>query len=92
MPHTQLARWRLGLAELDYEVSYRLGVKHRASDASSRILTDCTDQNPLRDAIPTIREGSKNESEDLDEGNLVGKVTISQGKDKKPEVMLCTAD
>ena len=50
----QLARWRLRLAEFDYSVEFRPGIKNQAPDALSRLPTDGTDKTPLKDDIPVL--------------------------------------
>lgn len=87
-----LAHWRLQFAEVDYQTTYRPRLKHQATDGLLRILTDSTVQTTSDDGIPTIREESKKEDNDLEERDLVGVVTVSQGKDREPEVMKCTID
>ena len=48
----RLARWRLRLAEYDYEVQYRPGVKHQLMDGVSRLCTDGGDTAPVDDEVP----------------------------------------
>ena len=50
----RLQRWRLRLADFEYDVVHRAGIKHQAADALSRMPTDGSDQTPLDDAIPTL--------------------------------------
>jgi len=50
----RLARWRLRLAEFDFDVQYRPGVKNLVPDALSRIETTGTDDRPLDEEIPTF--------------------------------------
>ena len=50
----KLARWRLRLAEYEFDVVHRAGVKHQAADALSRLPTDGEDKAPLDDEIPVL--------------------------------------
>lgn len=87
---SRLTRWRLRVAELDYKVTYRPGLKKQAAYAISPIPTDGTDQTPLKDEVPIIWKGPQNEENDLEDRDLVEKATIGHGKDNKPEVLMCT--
>ena len=62
----RLARWRLRLAEFDYSVVNRPGVKHQAPDALSRLLTSGDDQSPLDDDIPCFITDTDSNEEELD--------------------------
>ena len=53
----RLQRWRLRLADFEYDIVHRAGVKHQAADALSRLPTNGTDQHPLDDGIPTLAIG-----------------------------------
>ncbi len=48
----RLAKWRLRLAEFDFDVVYRPGVKHKVPEALSRIETTGGESGPLDDSIP----------------------------------------
>lgn len=48
----RLARWRLRLAEFDYEVSYIKGIKNSHGDARSRLPTTGGTQTRIDDEIP----------------------------------------
>ena len=48
----RLARWYLRLAEYDYELQYRPGVKHQLADGVSRLRTDGGDTEPVDDEVP----------------------------------------
>ncbi len=48
----RLAKWRLRLAELDFDDVHGPGVKHQVSDAMSRIWNKAGESRPLDDFIP----------------------------------------
>jgi len=50
----RLIRWRLRLAELDFEVKYKKGANHHLPDALSRIPTTGLDQKELDDETPCL--------------------------------------
>lgn len=52
--NNRLNRWRLCLAEFDYDVEYRPGPKHAVADALSRIPTDGKDTSPIPEELPHV--------------------------------------
>jgi hypothetical protein len=48
----RLARWRLRLAEFDFEIQYRPGIKNSVADGCSRVPTTGGDTNNIDDDIP----------------------------------------
>jgi len=50
----RLLRWRLRLAEIDFEVKYKKGANHHLPDALSRIPTTGLDHKELDDDIPCV--------------------------------------
>jgi len=48
----RLLRWRLRLAEIDFELKYKKGANHHLPDALSRIPTTSLDQKELDNDIP----------------------------------------
>jgi len=51
-PSGRLARWRLRLAEFDFEIQYRPGIKNSLADGCSRLPSDGSDETPCDDAVP----------------------------------------
>jgi hypothetical protein len=52
--NSRIERWRLTLANLDFEVFYRPGVKNQAADAMSRLLTSAAHLPEPIDEIPIL--------------------------------------
>ena len=48
----RLLRWRLRLAEFDFEVKYKRGTNHHLPDALSRVSTKRLNKKELDDDIP----------------------------------------
>jgi hypothetical protein len=48
----RLTRWRLGLAQFDFVVKYRPGVRHQPADGVSRLVTLGHDSSAVEDEIP----------------------------------------
>lgn len=62
-PSSRLTRWSLKLAEYDYQVYHKPGVKHQNADCLSRIVCKNTCENlPILD-IERIKEEQKNDSQ-----------------------------
>jgi hypothetical protein len=51
-PSGRLARWRLRLAELDFVIHYRPGIKNNLADGCSRVPSQGSDRTECDDAIP----------------------------------------
>jgi transposase InsO family protein len=51
-PSGRLARWRLRLAEFDFEIQYRPGIKNSVADGCSRVPTTGGDTADVDDDIP----------------------------------------
>ena len=51
-PSGRLARWRLRLAEFDFTIQYRPGIKKNLADGGSRVPSDDVDTTTCDDAIP----------------------------------------
>ena len=104
----RLMRWRLRLAEFDYDVEYRPGVKHNLADGMSRLRTEGGDETPLRDDVPTyticlvkspngevedIREGEWEEVDDIFENkNRPGMPEVTAFAVEEKEVMPVTVE
>ena len=52
--NNRLNRWRLLLAEFDYDVEYKSGQRHAVADALSRIPTDGKDPHPIPEELPLV--------------------------------------
>ena len=50
----RLTRWRLRLAEFDFQIEYRPGRVHQVPDALSRLITPRVPQNEIDDDVPTF--------------------------------------
>ena len=50
----KLARWRLRLAELEFDVVHHAGFINKAADALCRLETDGEDTTPLNDDMPVF--------------------------------------
>ena len=48
----RLARWRLRLAEFEFDVEYKKGKRHVIADALSRMATRSCDETVIPDEIP----------------------------------------
>jgi hypothetical protein len=46
-------RWRLRLAEFEFTINYRPGVKNSLADGCSRVISSGSDTTQCKDAIPT---------------------------------------
>ena len=53
-PSGRLARWRLRLAEFEFSIQYRPGIKNSLADGCSRVTSQGGDTNKCDDAIPTF--------------------------------------
>lgn len=52
--NNRLNRWRLRLAEFDFDIEYKQGRKHTMADGLSRLLTDGLDTAPISEEIPVV--------------------------------------
>lgn len=50
----RVARWRLRLSELDFDVVHRAGVKYQRSDALSRLLTENVNNSALQHGLSVL--------------------------------------
>jgi len=52
--NNRLNRWRIRLAEFDYDVEYKPGRQHAIADALSRMSTEGLDTEPILEDIPVV--------------------------------------
>jgi len=50
----RLARWRLRLSELEFDVAYKPGMTHYMADSISRLESGASDETAFDDAIPVF--------------------------------------
>jgi hypothetical protein len=53
-PSGRLARWRLRLAEFEFSIQYRPGIKNSLADGCSWVTSQGGDTNKCDDSIPTF--------------------------------------
>jgi len=49
-----LARWRLRLRKLEFDVAYKLGMTHYLADSISRLESGASDETAFDDAVPVF--------------------------------------
>lgn len=86
----RLDRWIIRLRDYEFNVVHRLGVKHQAANALSRISTDEEDKTPLEDSIPCLALWDAEEDQHL-EGEYVNGYDPC-GKFVEPPDMMAIAE
>ena len=70
----RLARWRIQLAEYDFDIQYRPGIKHQVPDALSRVRTAGGDTSSIEEEIPCFMAsplGSQDGDQEVDEDEML---------------------
>ena len=67
----RLARWRLRLCELEFDVAFKPGMTHNLADSISRLESGASDETALDDAVPVFATRA-NAVRGLDAANYVG--------------------
>jgi len=70
-----LARWRLRLSELEFDVAYKPGMTHYLADSISRPESGASDETVFDDAVPVFATRA-NSFPGLDAANYVGGPTV----------------
>jgi len=70
-----LARWRLQLSELEFDVAYKPGMTHYRADSISRLESGASDETAFDDAVPVFATRA-NTVRGLDAANYVGGPTV----------------
>jgi len=71
----RLARWRLRLSELDFEVAYKPGMTNYLADSISRLESGASDETAFDDAVPVFATPA-NTVRGLDATNYAGGPTV----------------
>jgi len=71
----RLARWRLRLSELEFDVAYKPGMTHYLADSISRLESGASDETAFDDAVPEFATRA-NTVRGLDAANYVGDPTV----------------
>ncbi|CDF38169.1 unnamed protein product [Chondrus crispus] len=76
----RLARWRLRLAEYDYEVKYRPGIKHQLADGVSRLRVDGATSEPVDDEVPCFAVQWREEEQNPRQGTVHWETPVDPGR------------
>jgi len=71
----RLARWRLRLCELEFDVAYKPGMTHYLADRTSRLESGASDETAFDDAVSVFATRA-NTVRGLDAANYVGSPTV----------------
>jgi len=71
----RLARWRLRLSELEFDVAYKPGMTHYLAESISRLESGASDETAFDNAIPVFATRA-NTLRGLDAANYVGGPTV----------------
>jgi len=71
----RLARWRLRLRELEFDVAYKPGMTHYLADSISRLESGASDATVFDDAVPVFATRA-NTVRGLDAANYAGGPTV----------------
>jgi RNase H-like domain found in reverse transcriptase/Integrase zinc binding domain/Integrase core domain len=64
-PSGRLARWRLRLAEFEFTIQYRPGIKNSLADGCSRVKTDGGDTTTCHDDIPCFLIDTEEDEQEI---------------------------
>ncbi|CDF39905.1 unnamed protein product [Chondrus crispus] len=75
-----LERWRLRLAEYDYDVQYRPGIKHQLADGVSRLGVDGATPEPVDDEVPCFAVQWQEEEHNPRQGTVHWETPVDPGR------------
>lgn len=80
----KLARWRVRLSEMEFDVFHSAGTKHQATDALSRFPTTGEDGNLIDDALQACWSGPYRRMKGKDASNIKTSSTTTKTRPLPP--------